>query len=103
MPKPTQPTSCHGLGRLGGTHPGLLPGFRYLHAYIMTSVARWVGFMQSEDTLQDSSRSSRYVQYFKIDCQSCQTWVPFNVHCEEDGPKTQIHVSTHPSVQDGHR
>lgn len=23
MPKPTQPTSCHGLGRLGGTHPGL--------------------------------------------------------------------------------
>ena len=50
-----------------------------------------------------SSRSSRYVQYFKIDCQSCQTWVPFNVHCEEDGPKTQIHVSTHPSVQDGHR
>lgn len=53
MPKPTQPTSCHGLGRLGGTHPGLLPGFRYLHAYIMTPVARWVGFMQSEDTLQD--------------------------------------------------
>lgn len=38
---------------------------RYLHAYIMTPVARWVGFMQSE----------------------------------EDGPKTQIHVSTHPSVQ----
>eukprot|EP00434_Breviolum_minutum_P032503 symbB.v1.2.028743.t1/scaffold3003.1/size65577/2 len=38
---------------------------KYLHAYIMTPVATWIGFMQSK----------------------------------EDAPKTQIHVSTHPSVQ----
>ena len=36
------------------------PSFRYLHAYIMTPVARWIGFMQSEDTLQDVSDSNNY-------------------------------------------
>lgn len=79
---------------------------RYLFTYILQPLAKLLGFMQSEETLPGQTWSNQIKSHWYCPMMSYDVvWCHVCCHstrllCQEDAPKTQIHVSTHPSVQD---